>query len=180
MAKNRIASAPVREEPVVSEPVRVEPIREKKTRARKGVGVDQFHIPAEMIPADIDLQWNVDTVLGQPSMQERSRMEQQGWEAVTPDMFEKRFDGMFMRKGHQGEINVGGLVLMWRPMELTMEARAEELLAARHARRAEERKMTSGAVDGVDPNILDANNPHARNLTFLRKEHKPSMPVQDT
>lgn len=180
MSKNRIASAPVREDPVVSEPVREEPIREKKTRTRKGVGVDQFHIPAEMIPDGIDLQWNVDTVLGQPAAQERSRMEQQGWEAVTPEMFDGRFDGMFMRKGTQGEITNGGQVLMWRPLELTLEARAEELQAARQARRAQERKMVTGQIDGINPDVFNSNHGSARSQTFLNKEHRQSMPVQDT
>lgn len=178
MSKVRTTRAPVRPEGETPEAVR-EDIRPVKQRARKGIGTDRFHIPQEMIPEGIDLQWNTDTVLGQPVMQERSMMEQQGWEAVTPDMFDGRFDGMFMRKGHQGEISVGGLVLMWRPIELTMEARAEEYHAARLARHTEERKMTSGSVDGVDPAILTNDNPHARNMTFLRKEHKPSMPVQD-
>lgn len=170
----RTAAAPIRDETVASEPV-----REKKTRTRKGVGIDQFHIPGDMIPDGIDLQWNTDSVLGQPSAQERSRMEQQGWEAVTPNMFEGRFDGMFMRKGHQGEINVGGLVLMWRPMELTQEARAEELAAARQARRTEERKMVTGAIDGVNPEMFNPNHGSAKSQTFLNKERIPSMPVQE-
>lgn len=176
MTKSRTDRAPIRAE-TVTEPAR-EPIR-AKTRTRKGIGTDQFHIAAHLIPDDIDLQWNVDTVLGQPAMQERVLMEAQGWEPVTPDMWGGRFDGMFMRKGHQGEINVGGQVLMWRPMELTEEARAEELQAARNARFVEDRKMATGNVDGVDPNILDAKNPHARGLTFLNKERVPSMPIQD-
>lgn len=176
MTKARTTRAPIRTEAATPEPVR-EPIR-AKTRTRKGVGVDQFNIPPELIPDGIDFQWNVDTVTGQPSVQERTRMEQQAWEAATITDF-PFLDGMFMRKGHLGEINVGGLVLMWRPLELTIEARAEEYQAARNARHVEERKITSGNVDGVDPNVLDAKNPHARQQTFLKKERVASMPVQD-
>lgn len=175
MTKSRTARAPIREE--TAEPVR-EPIR-AKTRTRKGVGIDKFNIPQSMIPDGVDLQWNTDSVMGQPSMQERTAMEQQAWEAVTGDMWDGRFDGMFMRRGHKGEINVGGLVLMWRPIELTLEARAEELHAARTARNVEERKITSGNVDGVDQNVMDPNNPHARRMTFLNKERIPSMPIRE-
>lgn len=177
MTKQKTARAPIRESEQRSEPAR-DPVR-AKVRTRKGANVDQYHIPLELIPDGIDLQWNTDTVLGQPTIQERSRMEAQGWEPVTPDMWEGRFDGMFMRKGHQGEINVGGLVLMWRPIELTLEARAEELGAARQARFTEEKKITSGAPDGVDPNFMDSQHPKARAQNFLRKERIASMPIPD-
>lgn len=173
--QSRTARAPVREAEVRTEAPR-EPVR-AKTRTRKGSGTDKFHIPQHMIPDGIDLQWNVDSVLGRPEMQERMAMEVQGWESVTPEMWGGRFDGMFMPKGHKGEINVGGLVLQWRPMELTLEARAEELQSARHARHAEEAKLKAGAVDGIDPNMLTNNDPKARANTFLRKERIPSMPV---
>lgn len=171
--KSRTAKAPVREAEV-REPVRA------KERTRKGGGtVNKFSIPQEMIPEGVDLQWNVDTVVGQPQTQERMAMEQQAWDPVTPDMFGGRFDGMFMRKGHKGEINVGGLVLMWRPIELTEEARAEERRDAAMARHVEERKMTEGRPDGVNPDLMDPAAGSAKRQTFLRKERIPSMPVSD-
>lgn len=170
----RTARQPVRAE----DPSQREPVR-KKVRTRKGAMTDQYHIPPEMIPPDIDLQWNVDSVLGQPNPHARSQMARQGWEPVTADMWSGLFDGMFMPKGHKGEINVGGLVLEWRPLELTQEARAEEFQAARQARGIEERKIASGAVDGVDPGFMNTDNAKARANTFLRKEHGrvPSMPI---
>jgi hypothetical protein len=129
----------IREAEVRAEPAR-EPVR-AKTRTRKGANVNQFHIPQHMIPDGIDLQWNTDSVLGKPEPHMRQTMAVQGWEPVTADMWGGRFDGMFMPKGHKGEINVGGQVLEWRPIELTLEARAEEHQAARHARNVEERKI---------------------------------------
>lgn len=181
----RTTRAPIREAEVRSEPVREDTRGEpkKKVRARKGSNVNEFHIPPHMIPEGIDLQWNTDSVLGKPEPHMRSTMAQQAWEPVTGDMWGGRFDGMFMKKGHQGEINVGGLVLEWRPIELTMEARAEELSAARHARRTEERKMVTGAVEGVDPNFMDHSDRGgvARANTFVKREfgRVPSMPIAD-
>lgn len=179
MTKNRTARAPIRTEPE-TDPVR-EPVRAKtRTRTRNGAsGTDRFHIPQEMIPDGIDLQWNVDSVLGRPEVQERMMMEQQGWEPVTPDMWDGRFDGMFMRKGHGGEISVGGLVLMWRPLELTLEARAEELHTARQARYTEERKIQAGTPDGINFDVLNPNHGSARAKTFLNKERIPSMPIPE-
>lgn len=176
MTKNRTARAPIREAETDT-PVR-EPIRAKVRTRKGGVGVNKYHIPAEMIPEGIDFQWNVDSVLGQPQMQERMAMEQQAWEPVTIKDF-PNLDGMFMRKGHAGEISVGGLVLMWRPLELTLEARREELHAARQARYVEERKMEQGTPDGVNLDMLNPNAGSARQKTFLHKERIPSMPIQD-
>lgn len=162
----------IREADVRQEGVR-EPVR-AKVRTRKGSGVDKFHIPQELIPDGIDLQWNVDSVLGKPDPHARQSMAVQAWEPVTADMWGGRFDGMFMPKGHRGEINVGGLVLEWRPIELTHEARVEELGAARQARFTEERKIASGAVDGVDPGFMDVSHPAARKGNIFKKEMGPS------
>lgn len=147
-----------------------EPVR-AKVRTRKGAGTDRLHIPREMIPEGIDLQWVPDTILGQPAVQERMAFEVNAWEAVLPQMFDGRFDGIFMPKGHTGEINVGGLVLMWRPLELTLEARAEDDQAARNAVRAEEAKLRGGNLDGV---TLDTAHPTVRAKTFINKERIPS------
>jgi hypothetical protein len=170
-ASARSARQPVRETEVRSEGER-EPVR-AKVRARKGAGTDRLHIPQEMIPDGIDLQWVTDSVLGQPAVQDRMSYEVNAWEPVTPDMFDARFDGIFMPKGHKGEINVGGLVLMWRPLELTLEARAEERQAANMQIRTETNKMITGQVDGVDSRILGVD----KAKTFMTKERIPSMPV---
>lgn len=180
MARPRTARPEIREAEVRPEPAR-EPVRIKQ-RTRKGVGNDKLRIPDEILAMlwndhNTDLQWNVTAVLGKPEAYARSSMARQGWEPVTGDMWDGLFDGMFMPRGHRGEIEVEGLVLEWRPKELTLEARAEELQAARHARHAEESKLRAGAVDGVDPNILTNDDPKARSMTFLRKERVPSMPV---
>lgn len=167
----RTARVPVREnEPRVEadrEPVRA------RVRTRKGAGNDRLHIPREMIPEGVDLQWVADSVLGQPDVQGRMAFEVNGWQPVTPDMFDGRFDGVFMPKGHKGEINVGGLVLMERPLELTLQARAEERHAARQQIGIETNKMVSGNIDGVDPRILGVD----AKKTFMTKERIPSMPV---
>lgn len=172
MTQNRNAKSSVRETEIREEPVR---------RIHKGGrrGANNTDIPREMIPEDVDLQWNNDTILGQPAVQERMHMEQQGWRPVTGDMWGGRFDGMFARKGHKGEINVGGQVLMWRPLPLTLEARREEDHDARMARHVEERKMMEGRPDGINLDMLDPDAGSAKRQTFLRKERVPSMPVQD-
>jgi hypothetical protein len=180
-AANRTARTAVRTDAPASEPVR-EPVR-AKVRTRKNIGAQsQFHVPPEWIPEGMDFQWNVDSVLGKPETHQRMMMEQQAWEPVDPSKEPfTHLDGKFARAGHKGEICVDGLVLMWRPLELTLEARAEELQAARYARHVEEAKMAAGRPDGVNPNMLDPNHGSAPRQTFFRKSHEriPSMPVQD-
>lgn len=178
MARPRTERLSVREAEIRTEEVR-EPVR-KKERTRKGLGIDQMHIPQALIPDDIDLQWNTETVLGMPAQHETIAMAQQGWEPVTVGMFEGRFDYL-MPRGHKGQIMYGASRLDWRPLELTMEARAEELQAARGARYAAERKIQNGTPDGVEQSFMDTNHPKAKANTFLRKEHGrvPSMAIPD-
>lgn len=170
-----VTRPPVRAADIRSETER-EPVRVSR-RTRKGVGVNQMTIPREILAAfgaqGIDLQWNTDSVVGKPAHHETISMQQQGWEPVTVGMFDGRLDHL-MPKGHKGQIVYEAARLDWRYMEETMEARAEELGAARHARGVEERKLTSGQVDGVDPNYMDANHPVARPGNFLKKEMGPS------
>lgn len=172
-ASPRAARAPVRETAPRTEPER-EPVR-AKVRTRKGAGVDQMHIPKHMIPDGIDLQWNTDSILGQPAAQETNAMAQQGWEPVQVGDFDGRFDHL-MAKGHKGSITYGAARLDWRPLELTLEARAEERQAATQQLRTEKNKMASGMPDGVDPNILNSNHPAARPLNYLSSERAP-MPI---
>lgn len=166
----RTARVPVRAEAPRAEAER-EPIR-AKVRTRKGAGVDQMHIPKHVIPEGIDLQWNTDSVLGQPAQQETNAMAQQGWEPVQVGDFDGRFDYL-MAKGHKGPITYGASRLDWRPMELTLEARAEERQAARQQIGVETNKMITGNVDGVDQRILGVD----QKKTFMTKERIPSMPV---
>lgn len=150
-------------------------VHEPRTRIRKGGMLhDSLHIPQHMIPEGIDLQWVTDSVLGQPAPQTRMGYEINGWQPVTGQMWSNRFDGMFLKKGHQGEINVGGLVLMERPMELTLEARGEDKKAADFARLAHEAQLRGGHLKEVS---LDTQHPTARAKTFVNREVVRGMPV---
>lgn len=170
---------PVRQVDVRTEEAR-EPVRVSR-RTRKGVGVNQMTIPPNILKIlgaqGIDLQWNSDSVVGKPAHHETIAMQQQGWEPVTVGMFDGLLDYL-MPKGHKGQIVYEAARLDWRYMEETREALAEELSAARHARGVEERKLTTGAVDGVDPNYMDANHPVARPGNFLKKE-MGAIPIPD-
>lgn len=126
----------------------------KKVRLRKNQAMkSQTDLPEDIkrvLNEDfgVDLQWVTDSVLGQPTPGNRNRYEINAWEAVTPDMFDGILDGVFTRKGHKGEITYEGLVLMWRPMELTQESRSEERSAQMGAIEAQARMLKNGELPG--------------------------------
>lgn len=177
MAKtpSRTARPPVREAEV-----RTEPVRERKQRTHKGAAVDQLKLPTELLrwfaqAHEGDLQWNSEAIVGVPATHfEQSRMQQQGWEPVLTGDFDGKFDYL-MPKGPKGrQIIYGGSRLDWRPMELTREARAEELGEARQARGVEERKLKTGQVDNVDQDFMNLEHTRARDNTFVRKHMAPA------
>ena len=173
---------PVRQEEVRAEPeVREQPVKgPKKVRQRKGgMSKPPLDLPADLLAwataNQIDFMWCTNTILGQPAPRERMQFEINGWEAVTPDMFGGRFEGMFHPKGYKGEITYDACVLLWRPMELTLESREEERQAAKLPTRIVDAKFRGGQVDGISADAQQ--HPRARQVTKVEKEMLPGMPV---
>jgi hypothetical protein len=172
---------------VIREPVAdISPVSKltptKKTRLRRNAAQrSMLDIDASVVKIineqyETDLQWVVDSVLGQPSPQKRMAFEINGWEPVTPDMFDGIFEGMFTRKGHQGEINFEGLVLMYRPMELTKEAQAEDAAARLGAMEAQRSMVMNGVIPGLG-NGMDAMHPTAAPKQTFRREVRAPMDI---
>lgn len=186
MAKPRTDRAPVREPAaaaaIAQTPAR-EPVRATSRTIGASGGTNKYTIAPEILHKlameGWDLQWNLDSVLGKPETQARTAMERQGWVSVTGLMWDGLFDGHYNAKGYAGEINVEGQVLQARPMELTQQARAEELQNARQARYVEAQKIKQGTPDGINLDLMNPNHGGARANTFLRSERIPSMPIQD-
>lgn len=174
--------APVRAEQVRADPVREQEVRPKKVRVRKNQSLtaplDLSQEAREYFGSlDIDLQWVTNTIAGQPATKERQEFAVNCWEPVTPDMFDGYFDGMFMPKGYKGEIIYDACVLMWRPMELTLEARGEERHAAVQARGSQEQQMKTGRLPGVNPDMLNPSHPSARATTRLTGTRERYIPT---
>lgn len=151
---------------------------QKKQRLRKNASQrSMLDIPEEILAKlgseGIDLQWVTDSVLGQPAAQVRMSFEINGWEPVTPDMWGALFDGMFTKRGHTGEINYEGLVLMWRPMYMSDEARAEDAAARNNALLAQQNMIKGGQIPGMSSGF-EPDHPTAigRNV-FSRSVHAP-------
>jgi len=151
-------------------------VRLRKNASQKSMLDIDINIVNMLKEQGIDLQWVTDSILGQPAPQSRMLFEVNCWEPVTPDMFDGIFEGMFTRVGHQGEINYEGLVLMWRPLELSIESRTEENAARIGAMEAQKNMVMNGVIPGLSPSF-DANHPTAISRNTFRREVKPPMDV---
>lgn len=125
----------------------------KKVRRKKGLGTGSpMDIPQHMIPHGVDLQWVIDTCNGQAFSTITNDMMNGGcWEPVTVDMWEGRFANIWTRAGYTGPIMYGGQYLCWRPMELTLEARAEEREQAMAPVNMTRRAFRDKQVPGMTP-----------------------------
>jgi hypothetical protein len=156
----------------------------KKTRLRKRqsqrsmLDVEKSIVELINMQYGCDLQWVTDSILGQPAIAHRQSFEVNAWEPVTGDMFDGAFDGMFTRKGHQGEIHYEGLVLMYRPMELTEEAKAEEAAARIGAMEAQRSMVMNGVIPGLNTSAgFESMHPTAAGKHQFSRSIKPAMDI---
>lgn len=168
-----MARAPVRAT-AIREPASEAP-KHGKTRLRKNssqrsmLDMDNSLIDRLRETYGADVQWVADQVLGKDEPQMRQDFEINAWEPVSQDMFDGAFDGMYMRKGQKGEIRYNGLVLMWRPYELTLEARAEDNTARVAAMKAQENMIKGGVIPGLSAGF-ESNHPTALPRNVFRRE----------
>lgn len=101
---------------------------ERLTRKRIST-IDPFNITPDMKEPGWDLQWIAHSVTGNTDVvaDQNLAMTENGWRPVMAD----RFPGRFMPQGYKGHIVRGGQGLYERPEQLSAEARAEEVQAAR-------------------------------------------------
>jgi hypothetical protein len=91
-------------------------------------------------PDGWDYQWKLKSVLNQDDIERIRQNEMNGWEEVPLSRHPE-----LMPRGWKGNpIEVGGLVLMERPLLFTQEAREEERRAAREAVMTKENQMREG------------------------------------
>jgi hypothetical protein len=140
--------------PLIDAPSSVAQPGLKKVRVRKGAGSGLLHIDPDLIERltvtyGAVFQWVISSSKGKEEYQERQNFTINGWEPVHSSMFGGAFDGMFYPMGFQGELDVGGQVLMHRPKYLNDEAIAEMQAAAREPIDLTERRSRAGIIDGT-------------------------------
>ena len=127
-----------------------------------GTERDKYWAPPP--PDGFDYQWKLKSVMNQDDVERIRQNEMNGWEPVPLTRHPE-----LMPKGWKGEtIEVGGLVLMERPMMFTQEAREQERRAAREAVLMKEMQMKEGRGGDLGP----------RQVNRFSKTHQ-SIPVSD-
>ena len=126
------------------------------SRTRSGTA-DPFDIPADLIPPGWDYQWNVVTVTGNSDvcLDQGMGMYENGWRAVPAE----RHPGRFVARGTKGEIIRGGQRLEERPMQLTLDAKAED---QRNARKLLTDRNESLKLSGVSKEMPDGFEMNSR------------------
>lgn len=157
---------PRKEDVAIRSAGRSGPIRERK---RKGGQLNNpFHVDLDSIPDGMSYEWKRVTLKGMSDPSYEVEMREQGWDPVDgarhPDL---------VLEGHKGPIIRGGLMLMERPMELTEEARREDIAAARDAVSVKQQQL------GETPaGTLPRDVPALRNagINKINKSYEP-MPI---
>ena len=129
-----------------------------RTRRRKAtVSENPFDIPRDEIPEGLDYEWKRWSNVGDHDPFYIAAQREQGWEPVPP----KRHPNWVPPGYNEPHIIKGGMILMDRPMELTLEARKElRQLSRQQVREAEQRlgmtpkgELSRDADDRVRPRI---------------------------
>jgi hypothetical protein len=101
------------------------------TRRHTNVG-DKFHVDVVDIPDGMSYQWVAITVAGAEQRNSIAQFQQNGWESVPMSRYPGRYGPEKLNgKPNNEPIIIDGLMLCERPIELTIEAREEEIGAAR-------------------------------------------------
>lgn len=150
--------------PSVHQELRVDPDR---ARLHSGnANVDPFDIsdiysqyaPTRGDPArgnidnEIDFNWKRYETYGKPDYAEQRAYHAQGWRPVM----HSHFPGRFAPPGAEGPVITKDMILMERPMRLTVKARNEEIREATRAMEVNRQKVAS-TPDGTAPRVVYAN-----------------------
>jgi hypothetical protein len=101
---------------------------------------------------EIDFNWKRYETYGKPDYSEQRAYHAQGWRPVM----HHHFPGRFAPEGTQGPVIVKDMILMERPMTLTLKARNEEIDQASLAMRVNREKVRD-TPDGSAPRIVYAD-----------------------
>jgi hypothetical protein len=141
----------------------VDPTRE---RLREGnANIDPFDIADIMaqyaptnggdparIDLEIDFNWKRFETYGKRDFAEMREYHNQGWREVHHN----NFPGRFGPDGAEGPVLVKDMILMERPMRLTVKARSEEIKAATRAMRVNQTTLAA-TPEGSAPRVVFAD-----------------------
>jgi hypothetical protein len=144
--------------------LRIDPDRERRHKGNAAIDpYDVSDIMAKYAPtrgdptrgnvdAEIDFNWKRFETYGRPDYAESRMYQDQGWRPVQ----HHHFPGRFAPPGTQGPVIIKDMILMERPMRLTVQARNEEILEATRAMQVHRQKVAE-TPEGHSERIVYAN-----------------------
>ena len=144
------------------------------SRTRSGTA-DPFDIPADLIPAGWDYQWNVVSVTGNADvcLDQGMGMYENGWRPVPAE----RHPGRFVARGTKGEIIRGGQRLEERPLQLTLDAKAEDQRNARRLISDRNESLKLSSVSKAMPDGFEMNSRRRGTGGQIRMSIDPALDI---
>lgn len=136
------------------------PVRTRKRARHSSLQHDDpFYVNLDAVPKDTSVEWKRFSNVGAEDPFYLARMREQGWEPVNP---QEHPNWVPVPPGYDKlTIIKEGQILMERPMELTLEARKENEIAARQQIREAEQRLGMTPKDtmtrdfrGVEPRVV--------------------------
>jgi hypothetical protein len=173
--------------PERGEPIRArEPAREGRDAVRRGAAVahdregnpvyrrrdglsDPFAIPQDLQEPGWDRQWIRVSVYGQEDVDNQVGMQENGWRPISANR--PGWEGRFMPPGYKGAIQKSGLMLMERPMALTVEANQEAAKVIRGQTETQRQQFGMALPHG-----FDGNTPAARAASGVKVGRAEATP----
>jgi hypothetical protein len=143
------------------------------TRRAQFASNDPFELPADFVAATLaenySLEWKTEYVYNEQRGVYISRLQRDGgWRPVQS----KRLPGVFSGDDEE-PVRHDGMILMERPLDLTMAARREEQISAREQLLMRQRNW---GVDSKREDYFDVNHPQAQKDTLLRAVREVADP----
>lgn len=175
-AKNRIRAAVAGPAESDTRPLNRDPVRAvaigrdgKEVSRKRRSNTNAFYIDPTIIPDGWDYQWVTHSVYNMPDTGHQVMMAENGWTAVPAE----RHAGYFMPPDYKGPIIRDGLMLMERPMSLTLEARAEDREKANLQKHGARKQF---GIQGLSQSF-SAETPGARANTYARSTYESGADI---
>jgi len=145
------------------------------SRTRSGTA-DPFEIPDDIIPPNWTYQWNCISVTGNSDvcLDQSIGMYENGWRPVPAE----RHPGRFVARGTKGEIIRGGQRLEERPMQLTLDAKAEDVRNARQLLSDRNESLKLSGVPKAMPDGFEMNSRRRGTGGNIRMSIDPALDIE--
>jgi hypothetical protein len=119
--------------------------------------VSRMHIDRSKYSPGFDLQFITKSVYGQEQPSHTAGFYRRGWEPVWASDFDHKFDGRWTPPGHQGPIEIDGMILVARDARWSAKAKEDDKRKAQGALAVKEAQLKGGQLEGVS---MDGGSRH--------------------